>query len=231
MSFSKKLRTLLLSTTFFGVLLVLGKTFFFPLESRNTRISFDFPTAVPLESWHPIANTSMKSWSESFTYLQSDQLIEQYYRYTRDNIPLEIRMYYVNGTDGSTNLWLKDAVIDNSAVVPQLPVIRQDEEIGFYTLFANTEQAYLSSCINRFGRATVTSEQFARNLNLYTLNLERIIPWLLGQQELRDKSCLWTTLSIPLQNSSPDIAYQTLEEAWESWYRWWKPKLANSIIG
>jgi cyanosortase A-associated protein len=81
-----------------------------------------------------------------------------------------------------------------------------------------SKRAYLDACINSRGGSTFTEEQFRANRIQYDVQFNRLLPWLLGQQELRDQRCLWTHLSIPLNQSSPESSYHILENAWFSWY-------------
>ena len=87
------------------------------------------------------------------------------------------------------------------------------------------QRAYLSACINPQGNSPLTGIEFKQNGNLNALNLKRLVSWLLSQDSLRDSRCYWTLLSVPLKDSSLGDAYQTLETAWFSWYRWWKSRL------
>jgi len=74
-------------------------------------------------------------------------------------------------------------------------------------------EAYLNACINSRGGSTFTKEQFNYNRIHRDTQFNRLLAWLLIQQPLRDKRCLWTHLSIPLNRSSPESAYVILENA------------------
>lgn len=94
-------------------------------------------------------------------------------------------------------------------------------------MYTYKQQAYLDACINPQGGSTFTSDLFDANRIRYDLQFARLLPWLLGHQELRDKRCLWTHLSIPLDRSSSD-AYVSLEQAWFSWHKWWSSRFPKA---
>jgi len=85
----------------------------------------------------------------------------------------------------------------------------------------------LRSCINPRGPGVITYEQFIQNRYTYDWQPSRLLPVLLGQEPLRDHRCLWTYLSLPLENLSEQQAYSILEEVWLSWYQWWHPRFPN----
>jgi len=68
----------------------------------------------------------------------------------------------------------------------------------------------VNACIN--SRGGTFPEQFNYNRIHRDAQFNRILAWLLVQQPLRDKRCLWTHL--PLNRSSPEAAYVILENAW-----------------
>ncbi len=108
--------------------------------------------------------------------------------------------------------------------------IRYLESVGYYAVFTDQERVYLSSCINPRGSSTVTEEQFMNNRNIYDITPQRIGLYLIGFADLRDNRCLFTTLSIPLENqqlvnqpiNSLDKTYRKLEEVWTNWYQKWQ---------
>lgn len=219
MSHGKNFRLLLLGVTFSSVFLVLGKIVLYPYASSRTVTSFVFPPAVPLSGWQSLPSNPLSDRSSKHpNYITGRQ-----YQYTQKDLPLNVEMRYVVNTTGDVKDFLK-----TYTSIPSSPILRQQEGIGFYGLFAYQGKAYLSSCVNPRGGSTVTDKQFKQNRNTYDLQLERLLPWFLGQKNLKDNRCLWVHLSIPLRDSSPDSAYQLLESAWSSWYQWWYPRFPKA---
>jgi cyanosortase A-associated protein len=211
----KPLRMMLLATTFSGVFLVLLKSVFYPAESTSTVTPFAFPPTVPLQGWQPLTSDPLGDATPDRTHY----IAGRRYQYIQNELPLAIEMRYFVDTGGEVKEFLK-----NHTSISVSPVLRQKEEIGFYGVFTHQEQAYLSACINPRGGSTLTARQFKQNRNAYDMQLSRLLPWLLGRENLKDERCLWTHLSIPLKDSSSEVAYQNLEDAWFSWYQWWQPR-------
>ena len=218
----EKVRISLLAVIFGSVFFFLGRTILLaPAVGKNKVSTFVFPTAVPLPEWQ------LKKSRPLAAAITNDPnyISGRHYQYIQNNLTLDIEMGYIVNTKGDVK-----SFIQNYSFMPLSPgqssVLRQQLGIGFYSLFAHHQRAYLSTCINSRGGSTVTNTQFRRNRdiydNIYNLHFkDRLLPWLQGQVSIRDMRCLWTHLSIPLKNSSPEGAYQTLEKAWESWYQWW----------
>ncbi|BAZ65490.1 hypothetical protein NIES4106_02290 [Fischerella sp. NIES-4106] len=211
----KKIRISLLIIGCSNVLLVLGQVLILPIQSKNPANFFVFSESPPLPQWQ------LKS-TKSLTYdLQDDSelLSQKNYQYIRKELPLYIEMRYVKIGDVN-QLIRKYTKISASAVV------RQKEDIGYYGLGVEQQKAYLSACINMYGHSTFTNTQFNQNQQRRDQPWQRLLPWLLSREQLRkDKRCLWTHMSIPLKNSSPEVAYQVLENAWFSWYKYWHSRL------
>lgn len=230
----KSTRISFLSVTLFGVLLVLTKAILFPASSNRTVTAFVFPSVVPLNGWQPLASHPLVTQSsatescldcikETQTNKQVNYLSGRQYQYIQNGLSLNIEMRYLVNTVGDVKEYIKQNTNIHLAKV----TLRQQTGIGYYNLFSDRSKAYLSTCINPRGGATVTDRQFKQNRNTYDLQ-SRIVPWLLGQQELKDNRCLWTHISTPLKGTTPDRTYQFLETAFVSWYQWWYPRFPNS---
>ncbi len=228
MSLGKQLRIALLAIASANVLLVFSRSILDPSIGKRPIAPFTFPTAVPLPQWQqsaaqPLPKLTVERWPYGKLNLPGI-----HYRYQQNNLPLDIKMRYEVETDGN----VRQITENNSEVrflqLKSQPVIRQHQQLGFYGLFVYEQRAYLDACINSRGGSTFTSAQFDTNRIRYDSQLNRLIPWLLGQQNLRDNRCLWAQLSIPLYKSSPQSAYKVLETAWFSWYQWWQPRFPNS---
>lgn len=211
----KHIRLTLLFLTFSSSLLLLGKVIWFPVSNKSDITSFVFPEKIPLPQWQQVSSISLPQ----STAKNIEVTAQKSYRYTQNHLPIDIEMRYVKSGDVP---WL----IKTFRSISTSGIVRQHQEIGFYGLGIDKQQAYLSACINPQGDSTFTSEQF--NQNLYKLNSKNILSWLQGERNLKDKRCLWTHLTVNLENSSPETAYQILENAWFSWYRWWKPQFPEN---
>jgi len=210
----KQIRITFLSLIFGSVLLVLGKIILIPPPEKPKLSKFVFPEKVPLAQWQQSENQSQPK-SKDIRFLAQKR-----YRYTLNNQYLTIDMAYLNLPGGDFM-----ALLRGYKPLASSPVVRQDEKIGFYVLgIDKKQQAYLSTCINPRGGTTLTYSQFNQNRYLYDLQPQRLVSWLFGKQELFDRRCLWAHLSIPLQNTSQKTAFETLEKAWFSWYKWWQPR-------
>ena len=209
MKFWHQLRTPLLAFTGSFVILVLARVVFASSTQTLSKVTINLPESVPLSEWH-IASPTRTKIEKEFLFKPPDQR----YQYVQNNIELNIEMRYIKGGD-------VDKMVEKYQLSPLLPLIRQQDKVGFYGLFVTQDQAYLSACINPKGISTFTRKQYRQNQSIYTLEWNRLIPWFFGQQQLRQRGCLWANLSIPLEDSSPEAAYQVLEKAWFSWYTWW----------
>jgi len=226
MSWWKQLRLPLLMLTFANVVFVLGQSILDPNIGKRRFTTFEFPAAVPLPSWQlvatqPLANQIVEQPSIGTVVFPGRQ-----YRYRYQGQPLEINMRYELETDGD----VQQSTTKNTAIqfLPNQPtVVMRQQASGFYGLFVYQQRAYLNACINPRGGTTMTPGQFDTNRMRYDLQLPRLVPWLLGQQGLRDNRCLWTQLSVPLQQSSPQVAFSILEQAWFDWHQWWQPRFPH----
>ncbi|MFB2770377.1 cyanoexosortase A system-associated protein [Pelatocladus sp. BLCC-F211] len=211
----KKIRISLLILGCSNVLLVLGQILFLPNQSKNPANFFLISEAPPLPQ-------SQLKFTKALPHdIQDDSelLAQKNYQYMHKGLPLDIEMRYVKIGDVN-QLIRKYTKISSSAVV------RQKEGIGYYGLGVEQQKAYLSACINPHGNSTFTNTQFNQNQQQRNQPWQRLLPWLLGREQLRENNpCLWAHLSVPLKNSSPEAAYQVLETAWFSWYKYWHSNL------
>lgn len=209
-----QVRILLLTAIFGCGIFTLGKSIVNDSSSDRPVSSFFFTTAVALPGWQFIESNSLEKQTFGNQYISG-----KHYRYIQ-KMPLDVEMRYLVNTDGDVKKLLNSYTPIRFS--EQLP-LRQQQGVGFYSLFVYQERAYLSACINPSGGSTVTDRQFRHNRNIYDVPSSRFILWLLNQIELRDERCLWANLSVPLKDSAAD-SYKTLEKAWFSWYQWWKPR-------
>lgn len=221
----RQYRQVLILLTFAGVFFTLGRFGLDPNAGNRPVTPFAFPSKVPLPGWQLWESHSLaKPEASGLPNSGEPVLVARHkYRYQQSNRHLEIEMRYLVGTWGHVYTYLNDYSSIQLKPDLQLPSLRQHQGVGFYSLFVYQGRSHLSACINPRGRSTVTSTQFLANRHTYYFQLERLVPWLLGQESLRDNNCLWAHLSMPLNQASAQTTY-LLEQAWWSWYQWWFPR-------
>ena len=224
MSLWKRLRIPLLMLTCANVLFVLGRSILDPTIGKRTLTPFVFPSAVTLPQWQLIASEPLEPYTFERPPFEQLRLPGRHYRYIQNDLHLDIKMRYEVETNGDVKGLIRERNDIKFSLNKPLLVVRQHEQLGFYGLFIYQNRAYLDACINSQGGSTFTQEQFSYNRLHYDVQFKDLLAWLFIQQPLRDNRCLWTDLSIPLNQSSPESAYVILENAWESWYQWWRPR-------
>lgn len=217
----QQIRTPLIVAAFIGVLCTQGRLIVDPDAVHHKVTSFTFPPYIPLPEGQLLES---KLLSNQVTQLprQYDAAISgRYYHYIQNGISLDIEMRYVVGTLGDVDSFFRNYTAIRLPPGQVFQSLRQHQGVGFYSLFVHQGKAYLSACINPHGDSTVTTEQFLYNRHTYDLRFSRLLPWLLGEESLRDRRCLWVHLSTPLNNADSTLAYTVLEKAWFSWSQWW----------
>ncbi|MBD2364210.1 cyanoexosortase A system-associated protein [Anabaena minutissima FACHB-250] len=205
-----------LTLTFSAGILVSGLLIIFPNLGNPKNRAFSFPEAVALPQWQLKSSRAIDPPIQKYQQLLS----QRSYQYTKNDLTLDIEMRYLQ------NLYHADvnALMKKYTPVKPSTIVRYQEGVGYYGVGVDKQQAYLSACINPQGGSTFTHPQYRQNRYLKDINFARLLPVLQGQEALIDKRCLWSHLSIPLGNSSPENAYQVLEQTWVSWYQWWQPQ-------
>lgn len=218
----EKLRLLFLATTTCAIFFVLVKSLGTPRFVQRKEPFLVFPESVSLRGWQQVASIPVESLINNST----ETVFGRHYRYIQNNLPLDIEMRYLPGSNGSVQRLVKEFThLETRQLSAE---IRQQTGVGYYGVFVHQEQASLSACINPQGYSTFNTIQFLQNQITPDVLLRRLYPWLLGEKNLRDRRCLWIKFSVPLKDSSPEEAYSTLEQVWFDWYRWWRPHLSNS---
>ena len=217
-----KLKALLLAATFSSALLVLSKSILNPTTVDREVPTFDLPGTVPLKEWTFVGSYPLTTQSAQNPALLSSvdeqSIAARHYQYARNGVQLAIEMRYF--ADSYIDV---PSIIKESSLASKKPTIalHDQAEIGAYALFNQQGRTYLSACIKPSGRTTVSDRQFHQNQNNVEVLSERLLPWFLGQDSLRDMRCLWANLSIP-SNTSLETSEQILRNAWVSWQPWWR---------
>ena len=209
-----------------GAIGVLGNAV---INSPPTKSSLSAPAAYQFPQQVPLADVQMSVSKPVAAHTFKDGMVAtgMSYRY-QSSKPIEIEIRYI--TDGVGNRPTMDAMLP---VFTQVPItvlrpstMKEQPGLGFYSLFVDKKTAYFGTCINPQGITTVTGDQFHANSNPNPLTtgipIDRLLPWLLGKQTLRDSRCLWTILSTPIDPAAPDATIKTLETVGVNWIRWWQ---------
>ncbi|KAM3104857.1 cyanoexosortase A system-associated protein [Phormidesmis sp. 146-20] len=216
----KKFRIGLLAATLTSALCVLGKTIVAPAQEVDTVATIALPAKVTLPGWQFLASYPLivNPQSPGLTSPVTEQTIAgRAYQYAQNGVPLTIEMrYFVNSY---THV---PSAIEESSLTSTQPLLTIRQRNGFYALFSRQNRTHLSACIPVYGESTVSDRQFIQNQNRVEVLSKRSLPWLLGQAALRDRQCLWATLSIP-STASPE----QLEAAWDNWYPLWRGSLRD----
>ncbi len=221
----KKFKIFCLATVFTTTCIAITISVLIP--NSKTRPKFQFPSQIDLDGW------KFQS-SNDFKNLKGNAIAAKQYFYTSLNQDdLQIDVLYINGM---ISIPQSLSIIGLRYTSNSLD-IRYSQNVGYYALFTDQKRAYLSSCINPRGTATVTEEQFVDNRNKYDLTTDRIVSYLIGIDDLRDSRCLFTTMSIALDTSKSinqprysSLAknYQKLEKSWFHWYQNWSDNFPHS---
>lgn len=210
-------RELLLAVTGIGIGAIAVLSFILPTIGNQPVSSFTFPPRLPLNSWEQKAYRSLKP---------SKSLAASSYHYTQNQLALGVEIRYIVGTRGDVKSYIaRYTEIDERDIANEK--IARIENIGYHYLFTSGDRAYLSSCISPRSQSSVTPTQFSLNRYRHDLNLQVWWNWLWGEASIRDRRCLWTHLSLAIEDSNIQTAYKTLETAWIDWYRWWQPRFPS----
>jgi len=212
-------RQIFLAAIVVGLIGVVMKLGLDPKAANRKPSNFSFPQSVPIPRWQL---SSSKAIAPENPKLEEFFLDIHEYEYSQvTQPPLKIGMYYTLGTRGESSVFLTKRLKIESGPIPIVQDFKGNAETGYYSMYNYKGRSHLLSCINPQGTSTATSQQFLANRSKYDFQPERFMPWLLGQESLRDMRCLWVEMSMPVE---PEIAYPILEKTWVGWYQYWQNK-------
>ncbi|NJK48205.1 cyanoexosortase A system-associated protein [Candidatus Gracilibacteria bacterium] len=217
----KQLRIPVLALTFCSAIFVLGKSLLVSPTEQVIHTTFVFPAEVPLPGWKIKGSQTLQA-----KQTKEGTFEEKRYEYTRNGLTVAIAMRYVDHPHTNEKLFREY----DPTLLPakeSASIVREQKETGFYSLSVREDFAHLRACINPRGQGAIAYTQFIENRYTYDLQVNRLLPILLGSEPLRDHRCLWTHLSIPLKETPREQAYQILEQVWVSWYQWWHPRFPS----
>lgn len=219
----KQIKDILITITFLGVALTFGTLIIDSNAGKRQVSQFNFPSEIPLKGWQKVKTIPAKNLDNPDTDKPYEQtLAMQKYYYKQDKKQLEITMSYVVGTLGKakTEIPLQQQYTRNLSPSQISPEWTKKNALQ-YAILDYKGKSHLIACINSRGGSTVTSNEFTAKRKQYDLQLSRFLPWLMGEESLLDRRCLWAKLSLPIQNNSPKELHQLLESTWFNWYDWW----------
>ncbi|WP_198016818.1 cyanoexosortase A system-associated protein [Rubidibacter lacunae] len=186
--------------------------------AAETLPAIELPIAVPLSGWHSIGT---EVWDPT-----TDQA--RIYRYRAGGRELTASVRYLPYSDGSVSraLQLYAGVTPASLQIAKVWV----DPLGTYGYFVVEGKSSIVGCVNPYGVTTLTEQQFAQNVSARGWQLQRFVTWLLGQQDLIDRSCLFSRLDLPVRTSDRREDRPDLEAAWLDWVRWWQANFPRTEL-
>jgi cyanosortase A-associated protein len=196
---------------------------------------YQFPAALKVAGWQQLASQEIPAQADV------PALAARRYQFSRGGQTLEAQVWYLRYVEGNVSRFL-NVYAQIKSTLEQQPI--HQPQVGHAGLLTLPDRVYLSSCINAQGPTTLTEAQFAQNRYEYDLKPVRILSWLLGQQDLMDRRCFFTVLSVMRSDSrqaaNPDSdnpnstdlntsADQTLlKEFWPIWHQLLQPQFPPS---
>lgn len=220
---AQQLRTGLMAITSIGISLATVYSLIEPTAGNRSVSAFSFPELLPLSSWQQIDTKSISPVFEPEKTQSELVQTAQSYHYTRDNKDLKVDIHYILGSRGNVDSYLQKYSNISSEVLKSRQ-IEYIKGVGYYSLFVADNRAYLSSCIGPRSNSSVTQKQFSQNRYQGDLKIEVWKDWLLGKASIRDRRCLWVTISTPNNSSSFLKQRELLEQVWQECYQWWQPR-------
>lgn len=214
----KPKRRLFLIATWIGIVLAA----IYLITSKRLIATAIFPDTLSLNSWQQVTVKSLSQQKSDTPITPRPEVVEsgKDYSYVKNDQMLVLQMRYVVNTRGESNPFLQQ--FSKNLVKDSQKNVRYVKGIGYYTLYSDSKQAYLTACINPRGGSTVTSSQFMQNRYTYDLTWSRIIPWILGKEVLRDNRCIWAQLSVASKGVADSHIYSVLESVWTANYAAWQ---------
>ncbi|MEA5575962.1 cyanoexosortase A system-associated protein [Anabaena sp. UHCC 0451] len=223
-TFIEPKRRFLLAGTWSGIIV----TAIYLIASKQPIGTAIFPEAIAVNNWQLINVKSLNQYKYKNTVTDKFEVVQsgQDYSYLKNGQKLAVQMRYVINTRGEPNPFVYQ--LSKELMKESQNNIKQLTGIGYYALYSDGKQAYLTACINPRGGSTVISSQFMKNRYKYDVNFKKLIPWFLGQNVLRDDRCIWTQLSMPLSDVIATDNYTVLESLWKDNYSTWQSLLMKN---
>lgn len=219
MAFTKsfeKIRLPLLVAVFGGTIAAWSIGSKMPLLPRPQVASYQLPESIPLAGWEPVNYAPLAITKDQ----PLTSIAAGVYRYRQNGSELAIEARYLTATRGDVTQFARWY---NSLPENLRGEISRTENIGSQKIFSHGNRLYLSACIHPAGETTVTGNEYLQNKLRFGIGIDRLAGWLIGTKTIYDQRCLWSLLSLPIDNpSSLETTRQQLQGAWELWYKWWR---------
>ncbi len=159
-------RRLLLIYTWLGIIL----TAIYLIASKKPISIGIFPDTIAVNSWQQVKIKYLSQYKYKSPITDKFEIVESRkdYSYFKNGQKLAVQMRYVVNTRGQSNPFVYQ--LSKNLVKDSQNNIRQLKEVGYYTLYNDSKQAYITACINPRGGSTVTSSQFMKNQYKYDLS-------------------------------------------------------------
>jgi len=174
---------------------------------------FSFPQQVPIPSAQLLTSQTGKGQKKN---AYSEIIAQHQYQYQVQDQLLRIEMSYVTGTTGDLQTFLENYPVLGQSLQPLPTPQIQQQGSHYYALYTHGNQAFLSACLDPGGQATVEIGHFIGNWNNH---------WYLLGRDYMDDRCLWTHMSVDLNQRSPAQAFSVLTANWVPWQQWWRSRV------
>jgi cyanoexosortase A len=197
-----------------------------PQIGRREIPPLQFPLQLSLSDWKQENSISLVTSPE--TELTHHRLRSgQEYHYQKQQMQVKAALRCISPTFGNIDKYIPETYDKALQEAYQQGNTNYLANIGYYHLFNDEKQAYLSACLTPTFESTVNQRQYVSKANRQVLNWKTLIPRLLGKTNLRERRCLWVTLSTPLNPDSPETSYQILESVFKAGYPKWQGLFEN----
>lgn len=196
---------------FIGLGVVASSALWKSLTQENQ--SFTFPQQVPLPSAQFIQSQSIPGQKRN---AYSEILTQRQYQYQARDQLVKIQISYVTGTMGDLGAFWANYPLNGQKIKTKPSIQVRQQGSNYYALYTHGNQAFLSACVDPGGLSTVEEGHFIHNWNRH---------WYLLGRDYIDDRCLWTHMSVAINQQSPRQAFAILEENWVSWQKWWQNRV------
>lgn len=202
------------------LILTLGEMMLSPLPQTDSFLDQNFPEEISL-SGLPVHSSDLP---QHFDANQLQTIPGKSYTYNQNDSSVNIQVHYIPTGQNVKTLLKKYTYLPHQSIE-----VLQQEKVGSYGVLVHQDELHLSSCITPKGSIIASNADFHQSYPAFQLIYNRLVFWLLGEKPIVENICLWSHLSIPISDSSPEKAYLTLEKVWFSWYEHWHPYLVTVV--
>jgi cyanosortase A-associated protein len=183
------------------------------------------PQRLALQDWNFISSQMLPvPNNEAVGRLTSVLGGGRLYQYQQQQLLLTVELWQVKNTNGDVPAYIDAYAQQRIATGRQQAEVRYRTGMGYYGIIQAADRTVLSSCINATGEATFSISQFSQARFQRDLSLARIAEWIVGQDTLLRKQCLWSHLSIA--NTNKNLRFDSILE--KTWFN--LQEGANSIL-